>query len=122
MFGSPNWYRDCLDDLLDEHDLDYDELVTVLAPLGAAIRASCDRMDQLQRTVQNDDERSFYDDVAEGEVDYIEDLLGVSFVVCQRYITKTVSAAKRLQGYARDQGHPLRCLANDERSTHLEGM
>jgi len=67
----------------------------VLRSIGEAIAASESRVDALDYDVDGE----YVDAVVDGETDVVENLLGVSFVVCQTYISAVVSRV-----------HTLHCL------------
>lgn len=115
ILGTPNWFRFYLDGLKDEHRLEAESLRQILGPVEAALTASIKQANGFTQP-QDPAEAEMNQSVMDEECDYIEDLLGIAFVLCQRHITHVVSKAIRLHEYMKEQGKVVKCVDPDRKA------
>lgn len=117
FFGKPNCLQHLIEGLADEHRLGADSLTRVLLPFDETLRATSRRIDDLGPPKNGDDEERIIA-VVDDEVDYVEELLGASFVICQRYLTVGVSYTKELHDELKREGNtPFACIGDSNKET-----
>jgi hypothetical protein len=79
-----------------------DELRAVLDPLESGLRATCDRIDRWAKADDDDHRQWLIDD----ECDSLEDQLGATFVMAQRFLTGVATRTVRLGEGVKKAGSP----------------